>query len=418
MNGIKRITAVILAMMLLGVNAVSASRMRDAKQNSMVSEGSAVSDNEMTVEDYANREYFSPSPAEKKKTIYSGYTYNGVEIDVPDFSGLTDYSPDEINTLSDAVCDYLGWDILLGTSDRTEGGGFYFKPIPSLSSTPNTTFGYGRKKFGEGSLKLRIRVSNETGAIDGRWLGISFLCSTTQSLQWTGNPGYLFVIKEDQIELQKWFNSQIMLGTWETKRLRHNEWQEFEVRTKKLEEGYDISLYIDGEEAVHAVDRDAPYAPEEGYFNLYSGFSELYVEPVGSEVTLTQEGIKKPDDTEQETVITDGVLLSYNGSQREIPKVYQTDKTLMIPLRAVSDALGGRISWNGELRTATVSTSQAVLKITDTFDEYNLNEINYRTPERAVIRNDLLYVPKECIENTFKVIISADEDNGIIIKNK
>lgn len=148
--------------------------------------------------DAATHVYVENLPGKKKEnSIYEGYTYNGVPIHVPDFERFGEHESSEIKTFSDAVPDYLGWDILLGTSDWLDDENcFYFNPIKNLSSTTNSTFGYGRRKFGYELIEFRVKINKENSLFDGNWMGISFMCTTTQSLQWTGNPGYLIVIKK------------------------------------------------------------------------------------------------------------------------------------------------------------------------------------------------------------------------------
>ena len=129
---------------------VNASRKRntDTTKEETVTEGSVAS---MTMEEYANQDFVDTIPGkQKEKSIYDGYHYNGISINVPDFSRFSDYTAEKINTFSDAVTDYLGWDILLGTSDWIDSENcFYFNPIDGLSSATNQVFGYGRKKFGD-----------------------------------------------------------------------------------------------------------------------------------------------------------------------------------------------------------------------------------------------------------------------------
>lgn len=369
--------------------------------------------------DYENQVYVENLPGKNvSEDLYSGYTYNGVDIHIPNFSRFKEFEPEEIKTLSDAVVDYMGWDILLGTSDWLDNENcFYFKPITGLSSTANSTFGYGRRKFGYEDLKFKAKVKNDSGEIGGKWLGISFLCATTQSLQWTGNPGYLFVVKENQIELQKWFNSQIMLGTWEISAIKHDVWQDYSVKVNKLEQGVEIVLAIDGEEVVNFKDTDKPFASSEGYFNLYSNFSELYIAPIEAQVSISQnETLPKPDNRfpggEIKDIVIENSTMLYGGEEKVIPEIYFENSAAMLPLRAIGETLGGYIGWDNETQTARVSFANVMAEFTNTYEEYSVNGEFYRAPVKTVSKNGILYVSAEGIAKLFNMNLSAE--NGIV----
>lgn len=413
----KKLVLLSLVASLLCSSAVSVSALRQRhtqEETTAETENSVAS---MTMEEYATQDYVENLPGKKKQnSIYDGYHYNGVPIEIPDFSRFKDYAPEDIKTTSDAIKDYLGWDILLGTSDYvTSEDYFYFKPIENLSTAPNATFGYGRKKFGEGEIKFKMRVKSSTGAFDSGWLGLCFRATSTQAYAWGGNPQYLLIIKPDMIEMQKWFNSQQMLATPSvTGVIKHDTWQEVSIVTKSLEQGIQIILTVDGVEYLNVMDTEAPFAPAEGYFMIHnSGLAEVDIAPISSEITLDGMDVSSGNTTEAPTTTSKNVTLekstmTFDGETQDVPEMYFENGSAMIPLRAVSNVLGGFITWNSETQTATVASAGKEIQFTNTYAEYVLNGEHYLANAKAEIKNGNLYVPAEILAKLFNAEVKID----------
>ena len=166
--------------------------------------------------DYRNHMYVDglPGPSAFNPKDLEGYTYDGIPIKVPNFGNHKEYEVDQIKNFSDAIIDFLGWDAMLGVADYDlEENKLMFEPIKGVDSNANNTIGYGRRKFGEEPIEFKARIVDESSSDStfSNWVGISFRTTTTQAPQWRDNPGYLFVIKSDVIELQRWLPDQKML---------------------------------------------------------------------------------------------------------------------------------------------------------------------------------------------------------------
>lgn len=413
-----------LSLICSSMVTVDASRKRntDTDKEETVTEGTVAS---MTMEEYANQDFVDTVPGKpKEKTIYDGYHYNGIPIDVPDFSRFTEYTAEKINTFSDAVVDYLGWDILLGTSDWMDNENyFYFNPIDGLSSPTNQVFGYGRKKFGEGELKFKAKINNKSGEFSSGWMGISFRCTTTQALQWGGNPGYMIIVKPDTVEMQKWFNSCIMLDTPQARIIKPGEWQEYSVVTKKLEQGTQIIFSVDGVEYLNVMDTEAPSAPDDGYFMITnSGLDEIQIAPIDEEITVERNDVSvKPEQGTTDTTVTNsaeisikGDKLTVNSETKDIAPLYFENGTAMVPVRATCQNLGGLVGWNSQKRAATISKSGSTLIITDTYDEYILNGKFYKAKEKVLIKNGNLYAPADILAEVLNAKLSVNSEEVIL----
>ncbi|HIU56769.1 MAG TPA: copper amine oxidase N-terminal domain-containing protein [Candidatus Ornithomonoglobus merdipullorum] len=99
--------------------------------------------------------------------------------------------------------------------------------------------------------------------------------------------------------------------------------------------------------------------------------------------------------------------MTVNGSVREINPgagsvpVIENDRTLL-PVRAVIEALGGTIEWNGDTRTATLTYGSDVIELTiDNVTAY-LNGTPQTLDTAPVIINDRTMLPIRFISESFR----------------
>ncbi len=99
--------------------------------------------------------------------------------------------------------------------------------------------------------------------------------------------------------------------------------------------------------------------------------------------------------------------MTVNGSVREIDPgagsvpVIENDRTLL-PVRAVIEALGGTIEWNGDTRTATLTYGSDVIELTiDNVTAY-LNGTPQTLDTAQVIINDRTMLPIRFISESFR----------------
>ncbi|MCD7854576.1 MAG: copper amine oxidase N-terminal domain-containing protein [Clostridiales bacterium] len=106
------------------------------------------------------------------------------------------------------------------------------------------------------------------------------------------------------------------------------------------------------------------------------GFSDV----TGAETSLSDDGTVVVSMGVDEVIMkADSNIMSVNGEDIETEAAAQIiESEIMLPLRAVSEALGAEVSWDGETKTVTVTTaeaaqtvSQALSKIDSTKWQYN-----------------------------------------------
>lgn len=89
---------------------------------------------------------------------------------------------------------------------------------------------------------------------------------------------------------------------------------------------------------------------------------------------------------------------------------YQDDLALMVPFRPVMDALGKSFTYEAEKREITVSADPGIGRHVVLTDEITVGEETVGLETRSVLRNGILYVPKELIELTLGTTMTWDED--------
>lgn len=356
------------------------------------------------------------------------YTYDGIPINIPDFSRHRDYEAEDIKTFSDAIVDYLGWDSMLGVSGYDLQENFLtFRPIKGVSSNANRTIGYGRRKFGSEPIEFKARICNDDNSgsdIFAGWMGIMVRASSTQSAQWQNNPGYLFVIKHDAIELQRWFPDQTMLTVVDNGAVNHGQWHEYLVGTEKTEQGLKITLHIDGQEMLSVVDDNEPIAPEEGHVAFYCSTDKIDFMPVNTTLNSSGETITKGEygnitalKVGQSRVLSAGVQAQIDEENvNVVPKV--ANDRVFVPLRFVADAIGAVVEWNEEYRTVDLNYRGREITLTEGFAEYGVDGVYRKLDAAPFIEHGRLYVPIRAISEAFsKNVLWTDEQIVFVLEN-
>ena len=118
------------------------------------------------------------------------------------------------------------------------------------------------------------------------------------------------------------------------------------------------------------------------------------------------------------------VLINGQELKSALPPVIKGDK-MLIPVRAVTNALGAVVSWDETTRTATITKTvtdpatgtQSTITIKIELDSnivlVNGQEVQIDAP--AELNNESTYVPLRFIAETFKQKVEWDEETGSVI---
>ncbi|MFE5339496.1 Ig-like domain-containing protein [Isoptericola sp. NPDC056578] len=132
---------------------------------------------------------------------------------------------------------------------------------------PRGAWSFKPKQFGDELLRFDTSV----GAFNGGWFGFSVRSKTAGDPVWTNSSsGYLVVIKEDVIEMQKWSPAVFMVDTFPNTVIEPGSTHEVTFGAVDVEGGTRVVLRVDGEPVWSYLDdaADNPLATD-GYFTVY-----------------------------------------------------------------------------------------------------------------------------------------------------
>ncbi|MBO4898648.1 MAG: right-handed parallel beta-helix repeat-containing protein [Clostridia bacterium] len=117
------------------------------------------------------------------------------------------------------------------------------------------------------SLKAKMKMSDLSGS---RWLSFGIRAQNPLIQPWN-TPCYIFLIKEDVLELQKFQSGENFYLSVENTYIEENKEYDFEFGAVTMGDGETVRVFvtIDGETVFDYVDSDQPVA-KQGYFSIYS----------------------------------------------------------------------------------------------------------------------------------------------------
>lgn len=258
-----------------------------------------------------------------------------------------------------------------------------------LTTTADMT-SYTGKKYGDGTACFAAKINGNFEVIENSsevtWMGIALRQKQPVSAPWSGNEcAYLVVVKPDIIELQKWIGGREYLIEYENKWVKEGEWHNYQFTTKKQDNGVLASLVIDGDVVFSYLDESDKKLTISGLFTLYNytrPLPEAAIELKEFEGKITEvEAPKKENETAEateneepattdapqekpatnkdeapkyEVIPADDVKIFVNGKElvTDVKPVIVRDRTL-VPMRAIFEAMGANVEWDGETRTVT-----------------------------------------------------------------
>ena len=204
----------------------------------------------------------------------------------------------------------------------------------------------------------------------------------------------------------------------------NNEIHEFLINTEYVDDGFELSLSIDGQEVISFVD-DHDEIPEEGYVTFYCSVDRVEIMPVNPTLISTNSEADKIS-YDRITALKVGeskALFAGISSQideedeKVVPKIVNT--RAFVPIRFVVDALGGEVQWDEELQTARITYRMNEVSITEGFAEYGLNGLFHKLDAPPYIENSRLFVPLRVIAEAFnKNVIWTEEEIIFILEQE
>lgn len=154
------------------------------------------------------------------------------------------------------------------------------------------------------------------------------------------------------------------------------------------------------------------------------GGAAYFTAPAG-EVELTYKNTSANRDAVSpvlQDVETIGIKVSNMYIYSDVPAFIENDRTL-VPMRAIFEALGADVEWDGETATATASKDGRVVKITEGSNIAYVDSEAQELDVTAMTRNDRFVVPVRFVSEAFNAKVVWDPFSqsvlitpGIIIK--
>lgn len=398
----KKISLLLIASLVISISTnASATRMR---QNEKEKLENAQTVTEESGKDWGNINYVDNLPGPD----FSGYSYGGVPVEVPNYNNYKDFSAGDITNFSDAIVDMKGWDALIGAIDYDLSDNILnFTPIPAATDTNKTVIGYSRKKFGWEDIKFKLKINDETDKYNG-WVGLTVLADKTQAVQWSGVQGYLIVMKKNSVELQKYFPGQEMLGIYEHDVIKLDTWHEVDLQMIPEGEALRLKFIVDGVTIFEYLDEKTELVLKEGYVNFYTSMTGIDLQ--GHEAKISHDGAgnsgnESGEKKETELIVLkpgkntankDGENVLIDINDPEVAPVIENNR-VMLPLRFLSESIGASVSWDEETRTANISKKGKTVSVVPGFAEYTINGKTYPMDTPAKIENGRILVPVRMI---------------------
>ena len=111
----------------------------------------------------------------------------------------------------------------------------------------------------------------------------------------------------------------------------------------------------------------------------------------------------------QMTVDSESVNIDDGGTTPVI-----IDNRTLLPVRAVVEAVGGTVEWDGDTRTTTLTYKSDVIKLTIDSNTAYLNDIAQTLDVTPVIINDRTMLPIRFIAESFKFTVNWDGDTQTV----
>lgn len=134
----------------------------------------------------------------------------------------------------------------------------------------------GKKVETDQVLKFKLKLSNVGGT---NWISFGTRMQNVEIQPW-GTQGYIFLVKEDVIELQKFNNGKTFYFTIPNEYLKNDTEYEVEFGAVTMGNGESVRIYlvVDGKTLFDYIDLDDQVA-KPGYFSIYSAGAKAEITP-------------------------------------------------------------------------------------------------------------------------------------------
>ncbi len=87
----------------------------------------------------------------------------------------------------------------------------------------------------------------------------------------------------------------------------------------------------------------------------------------------------------------------------------------MVPVRALSEALGAKVIWNNDIRTATIVKGDKIVQFTEGKPFYYVDSVKYNSDSTVVIKDGRTYVPLRAVAEAFGKKASWNGEKQLVL---
>ena len=355
-------------------------------------------------QDWGNM-YFNTELPGSNKELFEGYTFNGEQIDPPNYDLYDSFKAEQITNMSDAIVDYRGWDAVLGaTSYNVEETSIDFK-VASSNVASEKTFGYAGRKFGCETYEFDFKIEGVQENWKDGFIAFGLLTAMTQAPNWqTGVGGYLVLFRGTDYEFQRYVHGQEIVLSGQTNVMSPNVWHRMKIDIVKDGDKKTTTVTVDSNEIYAYTDENGSEIADEGYFNLvsYAG-TKLSLRAVNP--TIEQSGGKGGASVADSAIVLkigsnsavdEGKIVSIDENNANVVPYTDADRTL-VPLRFVSENLGAFVTYDEEYKKAILAFDECNMEFTEGFAEYRIDDDWFVSECKTAVHHDRMFVPVRVI---------------------
>ncbi|WP_273327567.1 copper amine oxidase N-terminal domain-containing protein [Vallitalea guaymasensis] len=110
------------------------------------------------------------------------------------------------------------------------------------------------------------------------------------------------------------------------------------------------------------------------------------------------------------TVTVEGETVDFPDAQ---PFIDANNRTL-VPIRFISEALGGQVSWDGDLQQATITYDKKIIKLVINKKEITVDDQVQVMDTQAILKDSRTYVPVRFVSEAMGANVEWDSTNYIV----